>query len=1054
MESREIFWGISHAGLIGFYAVGLSAIAVFLLGFYRHVAKYARGRGLLVAAAPWPAVRRMLADVLSHRTVRRRDRAAGWAHAGIFAGYVLGFIATSLIFLETDILKPLFDVTFFKGHFYLGFSGLLDLGHLALVIGLLYMIWRRAVMAPVKLDYVRSYRGEKELRPAAEGWRREDWVFVIALLLIELSGFSQEAAGLIVDKPAWAAWSPVGYAVAGLFTGLGMGEAGAATLRAANWWIHGILALIFTAAIPWYKAKHILAVLGSLALRDEKPLRRLPREPEGAAGVAAITDFTWKDMLNFDACTKCGRCHEACPARTAGYPLSPRDLILDLRGYNDEVQGCPAGDKTLIGGVIEPETLWACRTCGACQEICPVGIEHPAMIVRLRRQLIEQGVMDPMLRTTLKAISDTGNSFGEASRKRAAWTQPLEFKVKDIRETEADTLWFVGDFAAFDPRNQKVSQTVARLFKAAQFDFGLLHEAERTAGNDVRRTGEEGLFEELVAHNLETMAKAKRFRRIVTTDPHSFNTLRNEYPQFGEVAPVMHYSEVLAALLESGQLKVKAPIGKRVTYHDPCHLGRLNGVYDAPRQVLRLIGCDLVEMPRNRDNSFCCGAGGGRIWIPDQSGTQKPSENRMHEAVRLDGVEIFVTSCPKDLTMFEDARKTSGHEKEIVVKDLAELVAEAIDLKSLTLKDVPPLAERITEAVASRIADVVAERLDRILAARLGTLQQAAAQAQQPAALAGPEATPLAETPAVPPAVTIAEPVAATPSPVRTAPLRLRAMDWDNPSPLTPAALPPYDIPPRDGPRILVTVKHAAKLGDDYRFTDDGCDVRSEFLDFTLNEWDDCALEEALLAVERAGKGEVVAVCVGPADADASLLKALAKGAHRAVRVWDDSLAGADPLAVARALAGIAAREEPDMIFTGTQSSDQGHGATGTALARILGLPHAAVVIGLEWDGGKALTITREVEGGTRHRFQMASPAVIAVQTGINVPRYATMRMVKQAKQKPLVVIDGAGVNDGSGGFAVRRMYKPQFEKAQMLQGSAADMAKFIMDVIREKTGG
>lgn len=1037
METREIFWGISTAGLIGFYAIGAAAIVVFLFGVYRHAAKYARGRALADPLPLGAGIGRMVADLLSHRTLRRRDRAAGLAHGGIFAGYVLGFIATSLIFLETDILMPLFDITFFRGWFYLVFSGLLDLGHLALVAGLLYMMWRRAVRAPAKLDYVRRYMGEDTVRASAQVWRREDWIFAISLLLIELSGFVQEAAGQIVDRPDFGIWSPVGFALARTFTELGMSNDGAAALRAANWWMHGILALAFTAAIPWYKAKHILAVMGSLAVRDEKPLRRLPKEPEHGAGVASVSDFTWKDMLHFDACTKCGRCHEACPARTAGYPLSPRDLILDLREHNDEVQGCP-GAKPIIGGVIQPETLWACRSCGACQEICPVGIEHPALIVRMRRQLIEQGDMDPMLRTTLKSIGDTGNSFGENSRKRGAWTQALEFKVKDIRETAAETLWFMGDFAAFDPRNQKVSQTVARLFKAAAFDFGLLYGAEQTAGNDVRRTGEEGLFESLAARNLAAFATAKPFSRIVTTDPHSFNTLRNEYPQFGAVAPVFHYSEVLLELLRSGRLTVTAPIGRRVTYHDPCHLGRLNGVYDPPREVLRLIGCDLVEMPRNRDNSFCCGAGGGRIWIPDQPGTRKPSEIRMHEAAALGSVEIFVTSCPKDLTMFEDARKTSGHEKDIVVKDLAELVAEAIDLDALPLKDLPPLADRIADAVAARIADVVADRLDRVLSARLGP--PGALSAPQPAMLEPPTAEADAAS-AVAPAV-IRPPAAA-----------LTPMDWDNLAPLRPAELPPYDIPLRNGPRILVAVKHAATLGDDHQFTDDNRDIRPEYLDYTLNEWDDCALEEAILAVERAGKGEVVALCVGSADADASLLKALAKGATRAIRVWDDSLAGADPLAIARILAGIAIREQPDLIFSGTQSSDQGHGATGTALARILGLPHAAVVIALEWDGAQALKVTREVEGGTRHSFTMASPAVIAVQTGINVPRYATMRMVKQARQKPLIVLDAAGTHGGAG-FAVRRMYKPQFEKAQMLSGTAADMAKFIINVIRDKMGG
>ena len=271
----------------------------------------------------------------------------------------------------------------------------------------------------------------------------------------------------------------------------------------------------------------------------------------------------------------------------------------------------------------------------------------------------------------------------------------------------------MGDYASYDPRNQDVSRTVARLFRAAGVDFGLLYESERTAGNDVRRVGEEGLFESLTEHNLEAMGAAQQFDAIVTTDPHSYNTIRNEYPDFGEVAPIRHYTSVLAELMESGRLTVTKPLGKRVTLHDPCHLGRLNGHYDEPRRVLELIGCVLIDMPRCRDNSFCCGAGGGRIWMPDPVGKEKPAENRMHEAASLGNLDTFVVCCPKDLTMFEDARKTSGHEDDFVVQDLAELVAEAIDLKSIDLKEVPSLVDRITEAAAVRIADAVAESAGR-----------------------------------------------------------------------------------------------------------------------------------------------------------------------------------------------------------------------------------------------------------------------------------------------------------------------------------------------------
>ena len=1050
METREVFWSLGAPQLVIFYTVGMVAIAVFLYGVYRHFAKYRRAQPLPAAIDIPGGARRMLSDLTTHRTLRRRDRAAGWAHAGIFLGFLGGAIGTTLIFVEVDILSPLFGVSFWKGKTYLVSSLLLDLGHLALVAGLVYLMARRATFGLPKLDYRRGYRGETELRPAAAAWRREDWFFVIFLLVIEITGFYQEGARIVMEQPDWAAWSPVGNAVAALMRALGVDAEAAAGMRAANWWLHGFLALGFTAAIPWYKAKHIIAVLGSLSLRDARPLSRLPREKEnaGGAGVADLSGFTWKDMLHFDACTKCGRCHEACPARNAGYPLSPRDLILDLRLYNDRRQGIPEDGESLIGDVIEPDTLWACTTCGACQEICPVGIEHPSIIVRMRRQLVEQGTMDPLLQTTLGAIGDTGNSFGENARKRAAWTRELEFQVKDIREEAADSLWFVGDYASFDPRNQKVSQSVARLLKAAGEDYALLRESEWTAGNDVRRTGEEGLFESIVEHNLEEMGAAKSFGRIITTDPHSYNTLRNEYPEFGDVAPIEHYSSVLRDFLKSGRLKVAKPLGRRVTFHDPCHLGRLNGGYDAPREVLRLIGCDIVEMPRNRDNSFCCGAGGGRIWIPDTPGIEKPSENRMHEAAALGPIDVFVTCCPKDLTMFEDARKTSGHEGDFVIQDLAELVAEAIELEKITLKDVPSLVERIAETVAARVTDSVAARLDEVLAARLGEAPQPLDAPGEPAPAAKP--APVVEpVPAAPPAAR-PEPAADRVAP---APVALRAMDWDNPAPVQPAELPAYEVPPRDGPRILVTVKHAAILGDEHEFTADGRDIREEFLEYTLNEWDDAALEEALRAVEKIGGGEVVAVAVGPEGADASLRKALAKGASRAVRVWDDSLTGADPVAVARALAGVARAEEPDLIFAGVQSSDHAHGATGTALARILGLPHAAVAIGIEWDGDAKLTVTRELEGGARHNLEMPSPAVVTVQTGINEPRYATMRMIKQAKKKPLAVLDGGAVMDGSGGYAIRRMYVPEQTKAEMLGGSVEEIAAFIANVIRDKRG-
>jgi electron transfer flavoprotein alpha/beta subunit len=272
--------------------------------------------------------------------------------------------------------------------------------------------------------------------------------------------------------------------------------------------------------------------------------------------------------------------------------------------------------------------------------------------------------------------------------------------------------------------------------------------------------------------------------------------------------------------------------------------------------------------------------------------------------------------------------------------------------------------------------------------------------------------------------------------------------------PVTAAELPAYEVPAKDGPRILVAVKHVAELGEEFAFAPDQMSIADEYFEYALNEWDDAALEEALQITERVGAGEVVAVTIGPESAEDTLRKVLAKGAHRGVRVWHESLASADPVTVARALAGVARQEQPELILTGVQSNDLAHGATGVALARILELPHAAVVIGLEWDGGETMTLARELEGGVRHRIELPAPALLTIQTGINKPRYATMRMIKQAKQKRIDVLDGGAVGLDQAGATLRRIYEPpKTGRAQMLDGSAAEIAGKIAEIIRDKRG-
>jgi Fe-S oxidoreductase len=689
--TRILFEAFSTAEVRLFYLLGYAAIAVFFYGVYVQIRKYRRGAALKLEGGLWARLGAMISSVLSHRTIDRRDPAAGGAHRLIFYGFMLLFAGTATITLEYDILEPLFGIRFWHGEFYLVFSLVLDVAGVALVGGLTYMMYRRGWMRLPKLDYARPDRSPGDPDFDRPQYRREDWAFLWVLVIIGCTGYVLEAARLVwlQDRPdVWDTrwWSPVGALVAEGMSALGLTAGGGGLLRHGLWWFHGLLALLFIALIPFTKVKHIFTAAGSLMVRDPLAAQRLTRIPDTQAepGVAKITDFTWKQLLNLDACTKCGRCHEACPARAVGAPLSPRDVILSLREFANaalESATLPAAAELSVHGKgpgqVAMETLWSCRTCMACVEICPVAVEHVPIIVQMRRKLVEDGAMDPLLTKTLQTIHKTGNSFGESKRKRGSWSKSLPFKIKDARKEPVDVLWFVGDYASFDPRNQKVTQTFAALLHEAGVDFGILYDGESNAGNDVRRVGEEGLYEVLANANVAALNGAT-FKTIVTTDPHSYNTIRNEYPDFGGKYQIQHYTSFVKQLFDTGKLQVTKPLAVRTTFHDPCHLGRFNKGYEAPRDVLKLLGCELVEMGRSRANSFCCGAGGGRIWIPDPVGSEKPAQNRIKEAAAIPGIEVYVVSCPKDLTMFEDALKTTGNEGKFVVKELIELIREAI----------------------------------------------------------------------------------------------------------------------------------------------------------------------------------------------------------------------------------------------------------------------------------------------------------------------------------------------------------------------------------------
>lgn len=440
----------------------------------------------------------------------------------------------------------------------------------------------------------------------------------------------------------------------------------------AFWWVHMVTVLGFLAYLPYSKHLHLLASPFGVFFGSLEP-HGMPAPSEGAA---YRQEFTWRELFSGLACAECGRCDRACPSVGSGYALSPKELMTRVK----ELVRAPDGrvkPVSLVGDLVKPEEIWACTTCYACMQQCPVFNEHIPVLMEMRRHLVSQGQVENRLQETLTRLTRYGNSFGTSPRARPKWTQGLDFKIKDARKEPVEYLWFVGDYASYDPRLLPATQAMARVLRRAGVDFGILYEAEQNAGNDLRRAGEEGLFQMLVEKNQKALAGA-HFKQIVTTDPHTYHVLKNEYPGLGDDGRVLHYTELLARLFRAGKLPVSHSLKMTLTYHDPCYLGRYNGVYDAPRRVLNELGATLLEMPRNRDGSYCCGAGGGRIWMEDPPGIkERPAESRVREAAGLRGVNTLVVSCPKDLVMFQDAIKTTGLEGKLIVRDLSELVEQA-----------------------------------------------------------------------------------------------------------------------------------------------------------------------------------------------------------------------------------------------------------------------------------------------------------------------------------------------------------------------------------------
>jgi Fe-S oxidoreductase len=683
--SRPVFYSLPVWLIVTFYVAAVATLVYFFYAVVRMVRRYRAGRK---DPANVPRMRRLpgaLVGIFANRSILRDNWYAGIAHLAVFWGFVGLFVATLLVLVDNDILHEFIPAwTFLHGNFYRVFSWLADLCGLLLLGGLAMFVFRRGVLRPREQRL--AGRSDVDPFPKERTVRWEDWTFLSLLLIAGIGGFFLEALRIQATQPSFEGVSFTGWLLSGWLGDAGASAAGAHTAFAYLWVFHAVSAFALIAFIPSSKAWHMLAGWYSLAVKPEQVGVFPPAIASASGGYGRLEDLTRGELATLDACIRCGRCHTACPAAEGGFPLSPRDLILALRAGARRylpgphpAPGTAATVPVLADGLIPASWVWSCTSCLACDDICPLGIPHLPLILQMRRDLVARGEIDTRVQDTLTNVMRYGNSLGQSPRARARWVQELPFQIKDARKEPVEYLWFVGDYASFDPRAQAVTLATARVFQAAGLDFGILYEGEQNAGTDVRRVGEEGLFEMQRDKNLQALAKAQ-FRHLVTTDPHSYQALAREYGTLdGGTVRVLHHTELLDSLLAEGTLKVEAPLGLHLTYHDPCYLGRYGRVFDAPRRVLRAIGAHLDEMPRNRERAFCCGAGGGRIWMEDVPGVQeRPAESRVREAAGLKGVGTLVVACPKDLVMFGDALKTTGLEGVLAVRDIVELVEEAM----------------------------------------------------------------------------------------------------------------------------------------------------------------------------------------------------------------------------------------------------------------------------------------------------------------------------------------------------------------------------------------
>ena len=638
--------------------------------------------------------------VLFQQTIFKARKVLSAIHLGLFFGLITYAFVNLVDAFEG--LIPGFELSYGGKHLAFPFlpTGLINAFNLIadlmsgfLLISITVFLTRRFIAKDKRLNYRDNVLLNQKVK---EGGQKRDSLIVGVFVIMHVSARLLGQAFRLADGAD--PFMPIASLLNRLF---GSSQTG---IHVA-WWVSLGWVVFIIPYLSRSKHTHFFMAPINLGLAKQNPRGQLdPAIPlrilngnRYDPGAKFVTDLSWKRVLDSYACVQCNRCQDVCPANFSGRSLSPSALEVNKRYLLKEATFGSHPDRLLLPlteTVISPEAVWSCTTCYACVRVCPVGNEPMADIVDMRRRLIVDGAeLDSGVQSALQSLATNGNWMSKGKRLRGRWAKEMEFPIKNATEEPVENLWFVGDTASFDERVVPNTKLVARVFRCAGLDFGILYQNESNAGNDVRRVGEEGLFEQLVEQNLAAFGKAQ-FKRIVTTDPHSFNTLKNEYPQYGGLFEVKHYTAVLVKLFEERKLTITNKLSHyKVTFHDPCYLGRYNSGFTAPRKLLELLGVEFHEMPRNCENSFCCGAGGGQIWMGKVAPGERPAENRIKEALTTfekhpnQKKQLFIVTCPKDMIMYSDAVKTTGSEDKIEVRDLIQLVAEAAGVHELILSE-------------------------------------------------------------------------------------------------------------------------------------------------------------------------------------------------------------------------------------------------------------------------------------------------------------------------------------------------------------------------------